>query len=163
MLRKRKKGSEIAPRTTTLRWSHLLLSPMLVFVLLVQFAPIGLFVMNDAAHDCPHCNGTAVSEAMPHKMKCMHPGASNRHAKHSGMHTMHGMHAAGPSSKDEPSFCGCGQNDSPLTLAPSIAKTMFATEQTEPQRSETDYRFGADPAFVRPVRGEGPFHPPRPV
>jgi len=134
---------------------QMIVAPLVVLLLLGQFAPVGLLTSGWAAdHDCPHCAGTMSHGAMP--TKCMHPGVDAEPQGHHGMSTAHHSERRG-----EASFCGCGTSGTSLTIVPPIGKTLAATVSAAPAPRSLDLAFAEPRDHAQVIDGSNLFHPPR--
>lgn len=130
--------------------------PLVVLVLLGQFAPVGLLTSHGVYDGCPHCSGSE-GHGTHATTKCVHSG---RHAA-TGDHGAAGATRHSSSHDDEPSFCGCGADDTTLTILPAIGKTLVVAEFALPFPSSHDLVFSFtrdDAEIMTPV---DLFHPPR--
>lgn len=139
-------------RSFAAKWRQLV-APALILLLLGQFAPLGLLIDSADGHHCPHC-ATLDVHAMKPGTKCLHPGVAGHEGGQTAANQKH--HA----SSNGPSFCGCGSDDTSLTILPAIGKTLttHSTALAEPRTADASYA----QAEIRPTIGgqEDHFHPP---
>ena len=133
-----------------------IVAPFVVLILLGQFAPIGLLTSSVASDHCPHC-AASMGHGAGAGTKCMHPGV------HSGSSGHHGMPATAHHSQPqgETSFCGCGSDDTPLTILPPIGKTLAVVMPAILVPHALDLAFADPYEYVRAIDGSNLFHPPR--
>ena len=133
-----------------------IVAPFVVLMLLGQFAPIGLLTSEGLRDACPHCTGSE-SHVAQAGSKCMHPGV------HSGSSGHHGMSAMARHSQPqgETSFCGCGADDTSLTILPPIGKTLAVAISAIPAPHALDLAFADLHDRANAVEGSNLFHPPR--
>ncbi|HEY5565516.1 MAG TPA: hypothetical protein VIL33_07990 [Rhodothermia bacterium] len=133
-----------------------IVAPFVVLILLGQFAPIGLLTSTVASDQCPHCSASMGLGAEA-GTRCMHPGV------HSGSSGHHGMSAMAHHSQPQggASFCGCGSDETPLTIVPPIGKTVAVTIPGTPAPHALDLAFADPYEYVRAIDASNLFHPPR--